>query len=183
MRVLSASGPDAQAAESLMPPRCYVCSLSSQSVVYKGLLTPWQFPSFMQTCAIPLTKRPSRFFISVIRRITAVMAFGGSRSARGAQRRDQHNVSNRRWLRAKQQQIRSDLAVGPWFCALEENVSDSASFDNGFEVKLLQGFSPKRRCSRWPRLRLKTIHCFRAMSAPRFLRFRCTASRGMVPPR
>src|SRR5882672_2729195 len=33
-------------AESLMPARCYICSLSSQSVVYKGLLTPWQFPRF-----------------------------------------------------------------------------------------------------------------------------------------
>src|SRR5262249_40033454 len=30
-------------AESLLPARCYVCSLSSHSVVYKGLLTPWQF--------------------------------------------------------------------------------------------------------------------------------------------
>ena len=33
-------------AESLLPERCYVCSLSSQTVVYKGLLTPWQFPQF-----------------------------------------------------------------------------------------------------------------------------------------
>jgi hypothetical protein len=33
-------------AESLMPERCYICSLSSQTVVYKGLLTPWQFPQF-----------------------------------------------------------------------------------------------------------------------------------------
>src|SRR6266852_3670109 len=31
-------------AESLLPPRCYICSLSSQTIVYKGLLTPWQFP-------------------------------------------------------------------------------------------------------------------------------------------
>src|SRR5260370_2580186 len=33
-------------AESLLPPRCYICSLSSHTVVYKGLLTPWQFPQF-----------------------------------------------------------------------------------------------------------------------------------------
>src|SRR4030095_5653046 len=35
-------------AESLLPARCYVCSLSSQTVVYKGLLTPWQFPQFYE---------------------------------------------------------------------------------------------------------------------------------------
>src|SRR5580658_8747765 len=35
-------------AESLLPERCYLCSLSSQTVVYKGLLTPWQFPQFYE---------------------------------------------------------------------------------------------------------------------------------------
>src|SRR5258708_2675405 len=35
-------------AESLLPPRSYICSLSSQTVVYKGLLTPWQFPRFYE---------------------------------------------------------------------------------------------------------------------------------------
>src|SRR5207245_7304259 len=52
-------------------------------------------------------------------------------------------VSNRRWLRAKEREIRSRLKVGPWFPILEENVSDSASFDNGFELRLLEGFSPE----------------------------------------
>ena len=40
-------------AESLLPPRCYLCSLSSQTVVYKGLLTPWQFPRFYQDLCEP----------------------------------------------------------------------------------------------------------------------------------
>src|SRR5207245_769133 len=35
-------------AESLLPPRSYICSLSSQTIVYKGLLTPWQFPQFYE---------------------------------------------------------------------------------------------------------------------------------------
>ena len=35
-------------AESLLPLRCYICSLSSQTIVYKGLLTPWQFPQFYE---------------------------------------------------------------------------------------------------------------------------------------
>src|SRR5262249_33487836 len=52
-------------------------------------------------------------------------------------------VSNRRWLRAKEKEIRAKLTVGPWFRSLERNVSDSASFDNAFELKLLEGFSPE----------------------------------------
>src|SRR6202043_3761424 len=48
---------------------------------------------------------------------------------------------NRRWLRAKAAEIRSRLTVGSWFPLLEENVSDSASFDNGFELRLLEGLS------------------------------------------
>src|SRR6266853_237150 len=50
-------------------------------------------------------------------------------------------VSNRRWLRAKAVGLRSRLTVGSWFPLLEENVSDSASFDNGFELRLLEGLS------------------------------------------
>jgi glutamate synthase (NADPH/NADH) large chain/glutamate synthase (ferredoxin) len=37
--------------------------------------------------------------------------------------------------------MREKLAVGSWFQSLEPDVSDSASFDNAFEVKLLEGFS------------------------------------------
>jgi hypothetical protein len=33
------------------------------------------------------------------------------------------------------------LTVGSWYKVLEDNVSDSASFDNGLEAKLLEGFS------------------------------------------
>src|SRR5215470_13992200 len=33
-------------AEAMLPARCYICSLSSETIVYKGLLTPWQFPQF-----------------------------------------------------------------------------------------------------------------------------------------
>ncbi len=38
-------------AESMLPERSYLCSLSSRTMVYKGLLTPWQFPrSFEDLC-------------------------------------------------------------------------------------------------------------------------------------
>src|ERR1700675_2767052 len=131
-------------AESLLPDRCYLCSLSSQAVVYKGLLTPWQFPQFYEDM------RDSAF--------AATFAVFHQRYSTNTQpswdlaqpfRYVAHNgeintiISNRRWLRAKDHELRAKLTVGPWFRVLEEKVSDSASFDNGFEAKLLEGFSPE----------------------------------------
>jgi glutamate synthase domain-containing protein 2/glutamate synthase domain-containing protein 1/glutamate synthase domain-containing protein 3 len=131
-------------AESLLPPRSYICSLSSQTVVYKGLLTPWQFPQFYKDLRDPA--------------FAATFAVFHQRYSTNTQpswhlaqpfRYSAHNgeintiVSNRRWLRAKDRELRAKLTVGSWFRALEENVSDSASFDNAFELKLLEGFSPE----------------------------------------
>src|SRR5712692_7648644 len=130
-------------AESLLPPRCYICSLSSQTIVYKGLLTPWQFPQFYEDL------RDSSF--------ATTFAVFHQRYSTNTQpswhlaqpfRYVAHNgeintiVSNRRWLRAKEREIHAKLTAGPWLRILEENVSDSASFDNGFELKLLEGLSP-----------------------------------------
>ena len=50
-------------------------------------------------------------------------------------------ISNRRWLRALERDIRKRIGAGKWFHLLEENVSDSASFDNALEIKLLEGKS------------------------------------------
>src|SRR5215470_15273689 len=129
-------------AESLLPARCYVCSLSSQSVVYKGLLTPWQFPQFYED--LRDSSYETTFAIFHQRYSTNT-----SPSWHLAQpfRYVAHNgeintiVSNRRWLRAKEREIQERLKVGPWFSILEDNVSDSASFDNGFELRLLDGLS------------------------------------------
>ena len=130
-------------AESLLPERCYLCSLSSRTVVYKGLLTPWQFPQFYEDL------RDASF--------ETTFAIFHQRYSTNTQpswhlaqpfRYSAHNgeintiVSNRRWLRAKQRELRARLTVGPWFTPLEANVSDSASFDNAFELKLLEGFVP-----------------------------------------
>src|SRR5690349_9892116 len=129
-------------AESLLPPRCYICSLSSQTIVYKGLLTPWQFPqfyedlrdhSFATTFAVfhqrySTNTQPSWHLAQPFRYV----AHNGEINT---------IVSNRRWLRAKSAEFHSRLTVGPWFPLLEENVSDSASFDNGFELRLLEGLS------------------------------------------
>jgi glutamate synthase (NADPH/NADH) large chain/glutamate synthase (ferredoxin) len=130
-------------AESVLPPRCYICSLSAQSVVYKGLLTPWQFPQFYEDL------RDSSF--------TATFAVFHQRYSTNTQpswdlaqpfRYVAHNgeintiLSNRRWTRARENELRSRLGVDDWFAALEQGVSDSASFDNAFELKLLEGATP-----------------------------------------
>jgi glutamate synthase (ferredoxin) len=129
-------------AETLLPPRCYICSLSSQTVVYKGLLTPWQFPQFYEDLRDP--SFATTFAIFHQRYSTNTQpSWDLAQPFRHVAHNGEINtiVSNRRWLRAKDRELRSRLTVDSWFRTLEENVSDSASFDNGFELKLLEGFS------------------------------------------
>src|SRR5712671_3701085 len=130
-------------AESLLPARCYICSLSSQMVVYKGLLTPWQFPQFYEDLRDP--SFATTFAIFHQRYSTNTQpSWDLAQPFRYVAHNGEINtiVSNRRWMRAKEREVRAKLTAGPWLRTLEENVSDSASFDNGFELKLLEGISP-----------------------------------------
>src|SRR5262249_22658485 len=52
-------------------------------------------------------------------------------------------VGNRRWMRARESNLRHAFAAGEWFCCLEENVSDSASLDNALEIMVRQGRNPE----------------------------------------
>jgi glutamate synthase (ferredoxin) len=129
-------------AEIAMPPRSYLCSLSSRTVVYKGLLTPWQFPQFYEDLRDP--SFATSFAIFHQRYSTNTQpSWDLAQPFRHVAHNGEINtiVSNRRWLRAKQREQRAALRVGPWFRALEMNVSDSASFDNAFELKLLEGLT------------------------------------------
>ncbi|PYT51231.1 MAG: glutamate synthase large subunit [Acidobacteria bacterium] len=129
-------------AESLLPPRSYICSLSSQTIVYKGLLTPWQFPQFYED--LRDTSFETTFAVFHQRYSTNTQpSWHLAQPFRYVAHNGEINTiaSNRRWLRAKEREIRSRLTVGPWFPILEENVSDSASFDNGLELRLLEGLS------------------------------------------
>ncbi|HMI51892.1 MAG TPA: glutamate synthase large subunit [Candidatus Saccharimonadales bacterium] len=129
-------------AESLLPPRCYISSLSSQTIVYKGLLTPWQFPQFYED--LRDTSFATTFAVFHQRYSTNTQpSWHLAQPFRYVAHNGEINtiVSNRRWLRARERERRAGLSVGSWFRILEENVSDSASFDNGFEMKLLEGFS------------------------------------------
>jgi glutamate synthase domain-containing protein 2/glutamate synthase domain-containing protein 1/glutamate synthase domain-containing protein 3 len=129
-------------AESLLPAHCYICSLSSQTVVYKGLLTPWQFPQFYEDLRDPAFATSFAVFHQRYSTNTQP-SWHLAQPFRYVAHNGEINtiVSNRRWLRAKEREIRSRLTAGPWLQLLENNVSDSASFDNGFELKLLEGFS------------------------------------------
>ena len=129
-------------AESLLPPRSYMCSLSSQTIVYKGLLTPWQFPQFYEDLRDPSFETTFAVFHQRYSTNTQP-SWHLAQPFRYLAHNGEINtiVSNRRWLRAKEHEIRSRLTVGPWFPILEANVSDSASFDNGLELRLLEGLS------------------------------------------
>src|SRR2546426_7260678 len=129
-------------AESLLPPRSYICSLSSQTIVYKGLLTPWQFPQFYEDLRDPSFQTTFAVFHQRYSTNTQP-SWHLAQPFRYVAHNGEINtiVSNRRWLRTKEPEIRSRLTVGPWFPILEENVSDSASFDNGLELRLLEGLS------------------------------------------
>src|SRR5438445_5151364 len=130
-------------AESLLPPRRYILSLSSQTVVYKGLLTPWQFPQFYEDLRDPTVATTFAIFHQRYSTNTQP-SWDLAQPFRYVAHNGEINtiVSNRRWMRAKEREVRAKLTAGPWLRVLEENVSDSASFDNGFELKLLEGISP-----------------------------------------
>src|SRR5215472_11989354 len=129
-------------AESLMPPRCCLSSLSSQTIVYKGLLTPWQFPQFYEDLRDPSFAVAFAVFHQRYSTNTQP-SWDLAQPFRYVAHNGEINtiVSNRRWLRAKEREIQARLRVGPWFSILEDHVSDSASFDNGFELRLLDGLS------------------------------------------
>ncbi len=129
-------------AEAALPERCYICSLSSRTIVYKGLLTPWQFPRFYED--LRSSEFAIRFAIFHQRYSTNTEpSWQLAQPFRYVAHNGEINtvISNRRWLRAREREIRKRIGVGKWFRLLEENVSDSASFDNALELKLLEGKS------------------------------------------
>jgi len=127
-----------EAAESR---RIYFCSLSSRTVVYKGLLAPLQLrefytdidsSDFRASFAIfhqrySTNTRPTWMLAQPFR----FVAHNGEINTIGA---------NRRWLTAREPRLREELGAGDWFHALEEQVSDSASFDNALEILLQRGY-------------------------------------------
>ena len=118
----------------------YFCSLSSRTVVYKGLLAPWQLKDFYPD--LQVRDFESRFAIFHQRFSTNTRpSWSLAQPFRFLAHNGEINTitANRRWMQARESQLRCRLNAGEWFRSLEENVSDSASLDNALELLLRQG--------------------------------------------
>jgi glutamate synthase domain-containing protein 2/glutamate synthase domain-containing protein 1/glutamate synthase domain-containing protein 3 len=130
--------------ELAAPAGTYVCSLSSRTIVYKGLLTPEQLPAFYPDLAD--ARFASSFAIFHQRYSTNTRpSWALAQPFRCIAHNGEINTisGNRRWFRTKQPPVLAHLGLGPEHDLLEPGVSDSASFDNALEVSLRLGYSPE----------------------------------------
>ncbi|HEV2207096.1 MAG TPA: glutamate synthase central domain-containing protein, partial [Candidatus Acidoferrales bacterium] len=120
----------------------YFCSLSSRTIVYKGLLAPLQLREFYPDLDHPEFKAAFAIFHQrystntqptwALAQPFRLVAHNGEINTIGA---------NRRWMHARSEHIRAGLGAGEWFHPLEEGVSDSASFDNALEILLHRSYN------------------------------------------
>ncbi|MFZ0737255.1 MAG: hypothetical protein WAM96_09205, partial [Candidatus Acidiferrales bacterium] len=121
----------------------YFASLSSHSIVYKGLLAPQQLPKFYGDLAhhdfhVQFAVFHQRYSTNTqptwrLAQPFRFIAHNGEINTIGA---------NRRWMHAREKDFRAQLGADDGFRALEERVSDSASFDNVFELLARSGYTP-----------------------------------------
>ncbi|MBS1849534.1 MAG: glutamate synthase subunit alpha, partial [Acidobacteria bacterium] len=130
-------------AESCYPQGTYFCSLSSRTVVYKGLLTPSQLPVFYPDLADPSFQSTFAIFHQRYSTNTAP-SWSLAQPFRFVGHNGEINTisGNRRWLRARAAGLREKMDLPEHVQLLEARVSDSASFDNGLEIYLRNGYSP-----------------------------------------
>src|SRR5690349_5098480 len=124
-------------------PQVYFCSLSSRTLVYKGLLTPEQLPAFYSDLADP--EFETSFAIFHQRYSTNTQpSWSMAQPFRFIAHNGEINTisANRRWLRARQGEWTECLGVEADLPMLESRVSDSASVDNAVELHLRQGMTP-----------------------------------------
>ncbi len=128
--------------EAFAPAGTYACSLSERTLVYKGLLAPWQLALFYPDLAneeftspfavfhqrYSTNTRPSWHLAQPFR----FLGHNGEINTIGG---------NRRWMQARQWRLRQRFSAGDWFQPLETGVSDSASLDNALELLIEQGSS------------------------------------------
>src|SRR5439155_4454597 len=128
-------------AESVVPQGTYFCSLSSRTVVYKGLLTPSQLPEFYTDLRDSTSE--SAFAIFHQRYSTNTQpSWSLAQPFRFVAHNGEINTisANRRWLHAKEVVLRKEVGLCDAARLLEQRVSDSASFDNAFELYLRRGY-------------------------------------------
>ena len=129
--------------ESQAPSGTYLSSLSYRTIVYKGLLTPEQLPVFYRDLAEPDFRTTFAIFHQRYSTNTQP-SWSLAQPFRFVAHNGEINTisANRRWLRARQVDVRQQLRLPPETQIFEERVSDSASFDNGLEAFLRRGYSP-----------------------------------------
>jgi glutamate synthase (ferredoxin) len=129
--------------ESVAPSGTYFCSLSSRTVVYKGLLTPEQLPAFYSDLNNPDFVSPFAIFHQRYSTNTNP-SWSLAQPFRFVAHNGEINTisANRRWLRAKEWSLRQALGLPATVRLLEQRVSDSASFDNALEIFLRKGYGP-----------------------------------------
>jgi glutamate synthase (ferredoxin) len=121
-------------------PAVYFCSLSSRTVVYKGLLTPQQLPLFYLDLSDSDYESPFAIFHQRYSTNTQPSWSLAQPFRLVAHNGEINTISgNRRWMRAREPELRQQLGL-PDDCSLvESGMSDSASLDNALEVSLRLG--------------------------------------------
>ena len=129
--------------ESVAPRGTYFCSLSSRTMVYKGLLSPSQLACFYPDLMHPEYRSSFAVFHQRFSTNTRP-SWSLAQPFRFVAHNGEINTisGNRRWTRSRDGELRAQWGAGEWFRSLEEEVSDSASFDNAFEGQMRRGFSP-----------------------------------------
>jgi glutamate synthase (ferredoxin) len=128
--------------EARGPHGIYFCSLSSRTIVYKGLLTPLQLRAFYGDLADPGFTAPFAIFHQRYSTNTNPSWQLAQPFRVGAHNGEINTISaNRRWTRAREQETWEEFGVDQSLQALEQGVSDSASLDNAVELLLQQGYT------------------------------------------
>ena len=120
----------------------YFCSLSSRTIVYKGLLTPEQLAPFYLDLNDP--DFGSSFVIFHQRYSTNTQpSWSLAQPFRFVAHNGEINTinSNRRWFQARGAKLRRELGLPDNTRLLQSGMSDSASFDNALEALVRSGAS------------------------------------------
>src|SRR6266446_1867273 len=120
----------------------YYCSLSSRTVVYKGLLTPEQLAPFYLDLSDP--EFASAFVVFHQRYSTNTQpSWSLAQPFRFVAHNGEINTisSNRRWFQARGATLRRELGLPDNSSLLQPGMSDSASFDNALEALVRSGSS------------------------------------------
>ncbi len=120
----------------------YFCSLSSRTIVYKGLLTPAQLAPFYPDLQHP--EFASSFVMFHQRYSTNTQpSWSLAQPFRFVAHNGEINTigSNRRWFEARAAGLRGKLGLSANSRLLQPGMSDSASFDNALEALVRSGCS------------------------------------------